>query len=202
MGLVKAFGGIDQTRVQLEKFRDRVASAGLGELHLSAVVWGVRILPGETLIKDPNDLLDRLGFDSATSYTWIHHQRLRSFPTTPYRRIREASERDWEKFTRKYKVPYYPNVSMGWDPSPRTIQSDVYENLGYPHTPIMEGNTPTEFRTALTHCKEFLDKGSTDPKVVTLNAWNEWTEGSYLEPDTVHETAYLEAIRDVFGKKA
>jgi len=37
------------------------------------------------------------------------------------------------------------------------------------------------------------------PKVLNVNAWNEWTEGSYLEPDTVHGMAYLEAIRDVFA---
>ncbi|MBL8995486.1 MAG: glycoside hydrolase family 99-like domain-containing protein, partial [Spirochaetia bacterium] len=30
------------------------------------------------------------------------------------------------------------------------------------------------------------------------NAWNEWTEGSYLEPDTKNKMGYLEAIRDVF----
>ena len=29
-----------------------------------------------------------------------------------------------------------------------------------------------------------------------------WTEGSYLEPDTVYGMAYLEAIRDVFGENA
>ena len=37
------------------------------------------------------------------------------------------------------------------------------------------------------------------PRVLTMNCWNEWTEGSYLEPDTVRGMKYFEAIRDVFG---
>jgi len=37
------------------------------------------------------------------------------------------------------------------------------------------------------------------PRILNINCWNEWTEGSYLEPDTVHGMQYLDAIRDVFG---
>jgi hypothetical protein len=44
-----------------------------------------------------------------------------------------------------------------------------------------------------------LDARPAVPKILTINAWNEWTEGSYLEPDTAHGMGYLEAIRDVFG---
>ena len=38
------------------------------------------------------------------------------------------------------------------------------------------------------------------PRILNINCWNEWTEGSYLEPDTVHGMKYLEAVRDVFGQ--
>jgi hypothetical protein len=88
---------------------------------------------------------------------------------------------------------------MGWDSSPRTVQSDIFDNVGYPFTPILSGNTPEAFRRSLLEARAFLDKGRTNPKILTVNAWNEWTEGSYLEPDTLHGMGYLEAIRDVFG---
>jgi hypothetical protein len=88
---------------------------------------------------------------------------------------------------------------MGWDPSPRTVQSDIYTNKGYPFTPILEGNTPEAFKEALLKVKDFLDQRKAGPKIFTINAWNEWTEGSYLEPDTLRGMGYLEAIRNVFG---
>ncbi len=38
-------------------------------------------------------------------------------------------------------------------------------------------------------------------KIITINAWNGWTEGSYLLPDTKTGNAYLKAIKKVFGEK-
>ena len=40
------------------------------------------------------------------------------------------------------------------------------------------------------------------PKLITINSWNEWTEGSYLEPDQHFGFGYLEAIRRVFCPEA
>jgi hypothetical protein len=39
-------------------------------------------------------------------------------------------------------------------------------------------------------------------RIASINCWNEWTEGSYLEPDTVTGMRYLDPVRDVFRPSA
>ena len=199
MSLIQSMGGIEQTRVALDRFREKTRQAGLGELHLNAVVWGIQNLPGEKTLENPSEMVKMFGFDSVTSYVWIHNVPMESFPTVDYAQYAQKAAQDWNKFRGQYDVPYFPNVSMGWDSSPRTVQTDVFDPLGYPFTSVLTGNTPTEFKISLEAVKNFLDKGTTNPPIVTINSWNEWTEGSYIEPDTVHGMGYLEAIRDVFG---
>jgi len=197
MSLVKGLGGLTQTKRVLDGFRTRIHAAGLGDLHLNAVVWGVQILPGEERIQSPNEMLAFLGFDSVTSYVWIHHADLPVFPQSDYGDCREEMLRYAKVLATSFGMPYYPNVTMGWDSSPRTIQSDVLNNLGYPHMPMLAGNTPAAFKQALYEFKKLMEE--TGQNILTINAWNEWTEGSYLEPDTVHGMGYLEAIKTVFS---
>jgi len=202
MNLVQSFGGMEETARILNDFRKRVRTAGLGELHLNAVVWGVQILPGEKTITNPNEMLGVLGCDSVTSYVWLHHVGMDAFPQTDYRWWTEQWNAKCEQLAAEFELPYYPNVTMGWDTSPRTVQSDVYENIGYQYMPTISGNTPEAFADALKAAKEFAAKQEDQARIVTINAWNEWTEGSYLEPDRIHGMKYLEAVHDVFGKQA
>ena len=52
---------------------------------------------------------------------------------------------------------------------------------------------------ALAMTKRRLLSKPGGPRILNINCWNEWTEGSYLEPDTVNGMKYLEAVREVFG---
>lgn len=195
--LVEGLGSVDAARRSLDSFRLKTVKAGFPDLHLNAVVWGVQLLPGETRVSNPQQLLETLGFDSVTSYVWIHHLEMPHFPTTDYELLRRQIPAYWKLAAESYGVPYYPNVTMGWDSSPRTVQSDEFSNLGYPFIPVFKNNTPAAFCRALEDVKAFLE---TQPhKIFNINAWNEWTEGSYLEPDMAYGMAYLEAIKTVFG---
>jgi len=199
MSLVSGLGGIDAAKDALDYFRKKTREAGLGELHLNAVVWGVQILPQERKIANANEMLEMLGIDSVTSYVWIHNVPMERFPALDYSAYAKQAIEDWGRLTSEYAKSYYPNVTMGWDSSPRTVQSDKFEPLGYPFTSVLTGNTPAEFEKALSAAKRFLEQSDLPHPHLTINSWNEWTEGSYIEPDTKNGYGYLEAIRRVFG---
>ena len=197
--LVESLGGVDPTAAALARFRAKARAAGLPGLHLNAVTWGVQILPGETTVQNPAALIQRLGFDSVTSYVWIHHVQLPKLQTD-YEWVRDQYFTYWDDAEKKFGVPYFPNITMGWDSSPRAAQADEFGDFGYPFMNTISNNTPANFRQALELTKHRLLAQATGPRVVTINCWNEWTEGSYLEPDTVHGLQYLEAVAAVYKR--
>jgi hypothetical protein len=195
--LLENFGSVESTRAGLDKFRARTRAAGFPGLHLNAVVWGKPILPAEKTPADSVKLVKDLGFDSVTSYVWIHHVPLPK-QTNDYNEVRDTYFKYWSEAEQKFDVPYYPNVTMGWDSSPRAHQEDEFGNFGYPFMNIITGNTPERFKEALQMTKQRLLGKPEGPRILNINCWNEWTEGSYLEPDTVHRYGYLDAVKAVF----
>jgi hypothetical protein len=79
----------------------------------------------------------------------------------------------------------YPMIYPGWDNTPRSGKD------GW----LFENSTPELFRELCL--KSFKETGNKplDEKIVLLKSWNEWAEGNYLEPDTVHGHEYLKAFR-------
>ena len=197
--LVDGLGGPEATRAALDRFRAKCANAGFPGLHVNAVTWGVQILPGEQKIKNIRQLVAVLGLDSVTSYVWIHHVTLPDFPQTPYAYALKKMQKYWSEIGAEAGLPYFPNVTMGWDASPRTCQSDAFINRSYPFMPTLSNNTPAAFEAALDAARRHLDQNQSARGILTINAWNEWTEGSYLEPDAVNGMAYLDAIKRVFA---
>ncbi len=175
MTLVQGLGGVEKARQALDAFRAKAKKAGLPGIHLNAVGWGP-LTP---------EAVTRLGFDSVTDYVWAHH-----LAPEPYPDWARKSEAQWPEFQAKWPVPYFPNVSVGWDNTPR-----------FSWLTNVTGSTPTQFEDALRMAKAFLAPRTDVPKVLTVNSWNEWTEGSYLEPDMTNGMGHLEALRRVFGAR-
>jgi len=58
------------------------------------------------------------------------------------------------------------------------------------------GSTPEKFKEYLGKLvKKCIDEGN--DRFIFVNAWNEWAEGAYLEPDKQNGYSYLEAIKEV-----
>jgi len=180
---------------RLERFREKVRRAGFPGLHLNMILQENAVLPGENQTGDQGVSLERYGFDSLTSYIWLHHCKLTGFPRTPYSEVMdEYFLRFCPDIRRRSSIPYYPNLTVGWDSSPRTAQDTVFDPAcGYPYTPIME-STPAAFAEAAARARR------SGAPIITVNAWNEWTEGSYLEPDVSNGFAYLEGLKEGLGR--
>ena len=204
---VTGFPSIEDARAALSRFVEKARGAGHPGLHLNGIVWGPASASADGALPSTVSLAAALGLDTITSYTWFHHHEPRSetFPRGRYGRALDLYSA-WCDRTARFPLPYHPNVTMGWDPTPRTDQADRYEARGYPWTNVLEGNTPHAFADGLRRALAYLERtrevprpGQGEQRLVTLNAWNEWTEGSYLLPDTTHGTSYLQQVLTTFG---
>lgn len=82
--------------------------------------------------------------------------------------------------------PLIKTVSPHWDNDARR------EGLGM----TMHGSTPALYEKWLNGAIDFaVDHPVNDETVVFVNAWNEWAEGAYLEPDVHYGHAYLNATK-------
>lgn len=196
--LLESFGSVEKCREALDRFRKKTKQAGFDGLSLNAVIWGNPILPSENKPANLVNLVHDLGFDNTTSYVWIHHARLNQFPQTPYNEAKKQYLDFVAKTMTEYSMPYFPNLTMGWDASPRCNQADEFINKGYPFMSTLSGNTPEEFCKAAEELRKMVAERPADERIITVNCWNEWTEGSYLEPDTQNGFKYLEALQKVF----
>ena len=93
----------------------------------------------------------------------------------------------WDYYEKNYNM-YCPHVSVGWDNTHRhpSIKTAVL------------GSTPDAFEACLWKAKRYLDARPDQVPLITINSWNEWTEGSYLLPDMRWGYRYLRAVRNVF----
>jgi hypothetical protein len=81
--------------------------------------------------------------------------------------------------------PRIPCVMPGWDNSARRQQDAV----------IFINSDPARYSAWLEHAVERAPRLGMGERLVFINAWNEWGEGCYLEPDATHGRAYLEATQ-------
>jgi hypothetical protein len=104
----------------------------------------------------------------------------------------EDYDRIWKTLLEKENInaQSFPGAFVDWDNSPRKKKKNL----------VFKGSTPAKFRFYLQ--KQFIKAQEYHSPFIFINAWNEWAEGTYLEPDVYYKMEYLEAIRDIKQNKS
>ena len=83
-------------------------------------------------------------------------------------------------------IPAFPGAFVDWDNTARYVK----------RARIFRGATPERFAYWFRQLVEVTATRPAPERIIFLNAWNEWAESAYLEPDEHHGLKYLEAVRD------
>ena len=83
-------------------------------------------------------------------------------------------------------IKVFPGICPSWDNTPRKKWKGTY----------FKNSTPELFKEKLRFFDTILDASD----FIFINAWNEWSEGAYLEPDKRNSFKFLQAIKDVVGE--
>ena len=188
LNFIKGLGGMEQARAAIEWFREKVKAAGFSGLVLQ-ICTGAPTGEWDPFAEQEfsrQELVNELGIDTVTTYGFLDV----TFMDRDYLEVLEDVRKVRSEYFDTFPVPYFPNVAVGWDTSPR---HEV--KIGQ----VSKNNTPENFEQALRDAKEYVDTHKLPVPLITVNSWNEWTETSYLQPDDLYGYGYLQAVKRVFG---
>ncbi|MCE9636353.1 MAG: glycoside hydrolase family 99-like domain-containing protein [Planctomycetes bacterium] len=175
--------GLDAAADAIRRARAWLRDHGFPGLHLAAIE------PGRDVIGRLRDV----GFDSVTNYVFLPDWKgpfLQDY--TEQAALRAA---EWAGIAAASGLPYVPSVSPGWDASPRGADFGDARPTKYPWWPVVTGESPERFQTALARAVRYAAATDASDPLVFVASLNEWSEGHYLEPDTRFGTGWLEAVR-------
>ena len=185
---VKEFPNFRRT---VEVWRNYCVTAGIGEIAVAMM---------ETFELSPNPVDPaRYGCDFAVEFPPHQMAPDADLPVRNRRRGFNGAVRDYRELALNYMAREEPgfrrfrSVLVGWDNTPRR-QYDSF---------VLERTSPGAFQAWLEWTlQRTREQNLDDGRLVFVNAWNEWCEGAYLEPDADFGHAYLQAVRSALDNVA
>lgn len=178
---IESFANLDDAKKAVDYFRAETKKAGFPDLHLQMIGFSQ---PWPDYLQK----IEFLGVNSVTKYNW-------GGPVNEdYIQWGTQALEQRKKYDDALSIPYFPNVSIGWDDTPRFPLKGMKDVVHY-------NKSPESFASFMQLAKEYVDEHPDQPGIITINAWNEWVEGAYLLPDIKYGYTYLEAIKNVLEGK-
>ncbi len=174
--------GHDQVPAAFAAMREECQRRGLPGLYLMACV-------GEAA---QARLAAQEGYDAVTAYNWPGLGMPMETQYAPYETLLPGYVRQWEQIMELSAISLCPPVNGGWDSRPWHGDNNL----------VRYGRTPALFEKHLLDARRLLETQPKTRKLILVEAWNEWGEGSYIEPHREFGFGYLDAIRNVFTPAA
>jgi hypothetical protein len=168
--------GVEGTARVFEKMSAIMRAAGCGGLY--PVAKG----------HDDQPRLKQAGFRAITAYNYPEAgmtEAQRKAERAPYADMVRGCEEIWKQVTAQHVLPYIVPVSPGWDSRPWYGE----------HTLVRTDPRPDLFREMCRAARRYVDPRL---RMVIAECWNEFGEGSYVEPTAKYGFAYLDAMREAF----
>jgi Glycosyltransferase WbsX len=158
---------------------------------------GIHFVANTHKVEDIDPLV-KLGFDAVNIlrlyHLFFHEYSIVERAVVKVKRLlfKRGQFLDYKKYFKYFqgKEDYlehcYPCLFPNWDHSPRSGRA------GH----IFYNSTPQAFKK---HAASVLDTVKDKPyqhKIIVLKSWNEWAEGSYIEPDLKYGRGFLEALKE------
>jgi len=184
----QAFGA--SARELLESARSAARRAGIGELF---IVGGAGAF-------DPTPLRAATGastgYDAFSAYNYngpgTHAYADGHTDSHSFRELTEGYSDQWRWMLSQPRVSFVLPMSAGWDRRPWGGSDDPQHDDSRP--------TPAAFAAHLREGRDsLLRNASRTHGLGVICCWNEFGEGSYIEPTQRDQFEYLSAVRDVFG---
>lgn len=198
----------------LDRFDKKVQDRGMGGIYISAMEYNLMNADGTTAW---DDIFPPVGWSNAK---YLGVDDVTDYKLTPtandfirydldskggvYEYSGWANNQVQEVWSMKEAyneigVNYIPCLLMGYDVTPRVGPYNDWDvTIGvYPQSPVYYNNNPTAVGNYATELRKVLDENKQN--TIYVYAWNEWAEGSYLEPDTQYGYGYLRMLQSVFG---
>ena len=174
-----------QPKSVLNEWRDYCREQGLGELYIIAVKENMVDIDW---LKEGYDALSE--FHPGTLYTNCRNitSELKFLRKDFGGEVYSYADIVLKQKYFRYDFPkLYRAVMPMWD---NTARRD-YKGM------IFHGSTPSLYKRWLKDVIQAgAQRGDLEDNIIFINAWNEWGEGAYLEPDKRYGYAYLEATKE------
>jgi len=166
------------------------------------------------------------GFDAVTSYGYKYFDREDAYSTTSttlcnlttsmlnwnynYATMQSVHNEYYNYMINNSTLNYQVPVSAGWNRGPLNmaeVTGGVTTNLqhadpcnNYSRDPLDQAiSNPATFEQSLYNAKNIVDANPTKTKkIVMISAWNEYAEGTTIEPSYTWGNQYIDKVKNVF----